>query len=97
MERFEEVSKWFFASLKKKRDFLKAHCSELCPSERMWCVFLVGLATLTWSDFFLDLRTSIDVNTYYYTLSTIAQSLASAFGFLAAGNVRLRLTHPGAI
>ena len=84
MERFEEVSKWFFASLKEKRDFLKAHCSELCPSERMWRVFLVGLATLTWSDFFLDLRTSIDVNAYYYTLSTIAQSLASAFGFLAA-------------
>jgi hypothetical protein len=46
--------------------------------------FMLGLPALASMDYFLNLRTYIDINSYYYTFSTIAQSLASAFGFLAA-------------
>ena len=46
--------------------------------------FLAFFGLLLLADFYLQLRNRIDVNTYYYTFSTIAQSLASAFGFLVA-------------
>ena len=40
--------------------------------------------TLLLADYLVQLRNRLDVNTYYYAFSTIAQSLASAFAFLVA-------------
>jgi len=47
-------------------------------------LFLAGMAMVVWLDLLFDLRSHMEVNTYYYVYSTISQTLASAFGFLVA-------------
>lgn len=48
-------------------------------------ILFVGIASLlVILDLFFRLRERLDINSYYYTFSTIAQSLASAFAFLVA-------------
>jgi len=56
----------------------------LLLSETWMKTFLMITTTLLLADYLVQLRNRLDVNTYYYAFSTIAQSLASAFAFLVA-------------
>lgn len=50
----------------------------------MEILFVVTASLLVIMDLVFHLRERLDINAYYYTVSTISQSLASAFAFLVA-------------
>ena len=54
------------------------------PSRTLVTAFVIIATALLMADYLVQLRNRIDVNAYYYAFSTIAQALASAFGFLVA-------------
>jgi hypothetical protein len=79
----EVVSCWLALKVGAVNAYTSARTRMMCP-KRLDIVFVITLFLLLILDLLFRVHERLEINTFYYTFSTISQSLASAFAFLVA-------------